>query len=450
MIWSAMMPRISVNAVMASGSNTMSRGWCTLRGYPRAPGRHPSLFRRVANPVNFTHMKRVRVLLSLCLGVATVGIFAPASVSALPTLPTGAGDITPDINWSQFITPIMNAGAISCTVTSVSGTSETSQGSIINPTANPFVDGMKLRNIIADSDADVDANCTSEVTVPTSEITVTGTISAPAMPADIGTAGNLTLKCRATTTTPTISVTVGASFGGLVAGKARITGQGSTGTVNFNCTMGLTFGAGNGIAGTVAGTLSVGDPTNNASCANQTTATCIPVGLSNATVAVSGGSGKLAEAAGSGTYSFNDSFKLAAIDSLLATAGAASLRKQALRPMLAANTDEMKLNLVKGRHSVKSAPAAGGTLTVKSGTQVRLTSSPGATCKVTVTYKRTTVTLGSPKISVTGDATYTISSSAVKKLKSAGAKKNTKLSMTTSCKSGTKTATSKSSPKFAG
>lgn len=395
-------------------------------------------------------MKKARVFLSVFLGFSLVGVIPVGPANALPPLPAGAGDITPDINWSQFLTPLMNSSAINCTVTSVSNSTETTVGATINPMANPLVDGMKLRSIISDSDANVGANCTSEVTVPTSEITVTGTISAPSMPADIGTAGNLTLKCRATTTTPTISVTVGANFGGAVAGKARVIGQSSTGTVNFNCAMGLTFSAGNAIAGTVAGTLSVGDPTNNTSCANQTTATCIPVGLSNATVAVLGGSGKLAEAAGSGTYSFNDSFKLAAIDSLLATVGAASVRKQALRPMLAANTDEMKLNLVRGRHSVKAAPAAGGTLTVKSGTQVRLTSSPNATCKVTVTYKRTTVTLGSPTISITGDASYTMSSSAVKKLKSAGAKKNTKLSMTTTCKLGSKTATSKSSPKFAG
>jgi hypothetical protein len=395
-------------------------------------------------------MKRARILLPIVLGVSALGVVTSSPVSALPPLPAGAGDITPDVNWSQFMTPIMNAGSITCSVTSVSNSTETTVGATINPTANPFVDGLKLRNIIADSDANVGATCTSEVTVPTSEITVTGTISAPSMPADVGTAGNMTLKCRATSTTPTISVTVAANFGGAVTGKARITGQGSTGTVNFSCAMGLTFGAGNGIAGTVSGNLVVGDPTNNSSCASQSTATCIPVGLSNATVTVLSGSGKLAEAAGSGTYSFNDSFKLAAIDSLLATAGAASIRKQALRPMLAANTDELKVNLTAGRHTVKSAPVAGGTLTVKSGTQVRLTSSPGATCKVTVTYKRTTVTLGSPKISVTGDATYTMSSTAVKKLKTAGAKKNTKLSMTTTCKSGTKTATSKTSPKFAG
>ena len=395
-------------------------------------------------------MKRARVFLSLCLGLATVGLVNTAPVSALPPLPTGAGDITADINWSQFLSPIMNAGTISCTVNSVAGTTETTVGAVINPMANPFQDGLKLQRIVTDADANVGATCTSEVTVPTTEITVTGTISAPAMPANIGTAGNLTLKCKATSTTPTISVTVGANFGGLVAGKARITGQSSNGTVNFACNMGLTFSAATGLAGTVSGQLNVANASANTSCSSQTTATCIPVGLNNATVVVNSGSGELAEAAGSGTYSFNDSFKLASIDSLLATAGATSLRKQAVRPMLAANTDEMKLNLSAGRHTVKSAPAAGGTLTVKSGAQVRLTSSPGAKCKVTVTFKRTTVTLGSPTISSMGDATYTMSSSAVKKLKSAGAKKNTKLSMTTSCKSGAKTAISKSSPKFAG
>ena len=395
-------------------------------------------------------MKRTRILVSVVVAASALGVAPSSRVSALPPLPTGAGDITADINWSQFLTPIMNAGTISCSVTSVAGTTETTVGATLNPMANPFVDGLKLRNVIADSDANVGATCTSEVTVPTSEITVTGTISAPSMPANVGTAGNLTLKCKAAATTPTISVTVGANFGGLVAGKARVTGQSSTGTVNFTCSMGLTFNSGTGIAGSVSGQLNVANASSNTSCASQSTATCIPVGLSNATVTVVSGSGELAEAAGSGTYSFNDSFKLSAIDSLLSTAGAASVRKQSMRPMLAANTDEMKVNLTAGRHSVKSAPAAGGTLTVKSGTQVRLTSSPGATCKVTVTHKRTTVTLASPKISVTGDATYSIPSSAVKKLKTAGAKKNTKLSMTTSCKSGTKTATVKSSPKFAG
>jgi|LauGreDrversion4_2_1035121.scaffolds.fasta_scaffold90774_3 hypothetical protein len=394
-------------------------------------------------------MKRVAVLLTV-IGLSTMGIAPAHVVNALPPLPTGAGDITPDVNWSQFMTPLMNASAINCTVTSATNTTEVNVGSTLAPMSNPMVDGMKLQRIVADSDANVGATCTSEVTVPSSPITVTGTFSAPTMPAAVGTSGNMSLKCVATTTTPTIVVSVTANFGGAVAGKARIVGQGSQGTVNFNCEMGLSFSSGSGIAGTVVGSLSVGDPSANPSCASQTTPTCIPVSLSNATVVVLGGSGALAEAEGSGTYSFNDSFKLSAIDSALAMVGAASLRKMALRPALAANTDELKVNLRAGKHRIKSATTTGVTLSIKSGTQVRLTSSPTSKCKVTATFKKTVVTLASPTVSTMGTATYSISSSAVKKLKTAGAKKNTKILLTTTCKLGTKSTTSKSSPKFAG
>jgi hypothetical protein len=394
-------------------------------------------------------MKRVAILLTV-IGLSAVGIAPAKLVNALPPLPTGAGDITPDVNWSQFMTPLMNSSAISCTVNSVANTTEVSVGSVIAPMSNPLVDGLKLQRIIADSDANVGATCTSEVTVPSTPITVTGTFSAPAMPANVGTSGNMSLKCTATTTTPSIVVSVTANFGGAVAGKARIVGQGSQGTVNFNCEMGLSFSAGAGIAGTVTGSLSVGDPTANPSCANQSTPTCIPVSLINAAVVVLGGSGALAEAEGSGTYSFNDSFKLSAIDRALSTVGAASLRKMNLRPALAANTDELKVNLAPGKHKIKSAATTGTTISVKSGTQIQLTSSPTSKCKVTATFKKTTVTLASPTISDMGTATYSISSSAVKRLKAAGAKKNTKILLTTTCKLGSKSTTSKSSPKFAG
>jgi hypothetical protein len=394
-------------------------------------------------------MRRVRILLSVVLGVSSLGVVSSSPVSALPPLPAGAGDLTADINWSQFLTPIMNAGAISCTVNSVAGTTLVTQGTTLNPMTNLMVDGLKLQQIINDSDADVGATCTSEVDVPTSEITVTGVISAPSMPANIGTSGNLTLKCRASSATPKISVSVAAKFGGAV-GKARITGQSSTGTVNFACSMGLTFNPNTGLVGTVNGELNVANASANTSCANQNTPTCIPVGISNASVTVVSGGGELAEAAGTGTYSFNDSFKLAAIDSALVSLGVSSIRKQALRPMLAANTDEMKLSLAPGTHTARVNAATGSSVVLKTGTKLRVTSSPFSTCKATVKFKRTTVTLGSPKVSAMGDVTYTVSSSAVRKLKAAGVKKNTKLQIVTACKSGTKTATARTSSKFAG
>ena len=395
-------------------------------------------------------MKRTHFLIAVVVGFTTVGVLPAGTASALPPLPASAGEITPDVNWSQFLTPLMNSSAIVCTVTSAVNTSEVVTGATLAPMTNLMVDGLKLRNIITDSDANVGATCTSEVTIPATPITVTGTLSAPSMPADVGTSGSMTLACTATSNTPTIVVSVTANFGGAVPGKARITGQGSTGAINISCNMGLIFNPGTGIAGTVTGTLNIGSPTVNPSCSGQSTATCIPVSLSGAEVTVDSGSGALAEAQGSGIYSFNDSFKLSAIDSALATVGASSLRAMSQRPAVGANSDELKITLTAGRHRVKAISSTGGAILVKSGTKVLLTSSPTASCKVTATFKKTTVTLASTVISATGSATYSMSSSAVKKLKAAGAKKNTKLSMTTTCKLGTKTATSKSSPKFSG
>jgi len=397
-------------------------------------------------------MNRFRVFLvsSLVFGGLMGVVGTPAS--ALPPLPTGAGDITPEVNWSQFISPIMNASAISCTVNSVSNNSDVTIGQTLSPMSNPLVDGMKLRSVVSDSDADVGATCTSDVTIPSTPIKVTGTISAPGMASvpGVGTSGNMDLNCTAKSSTPTVTVTVSANFGGAVTGKARITGQSSSASIAFNCSMGLTFNAGTGIAGTVAGSLTIGNPTANQSCSGQASPTCIPVSLVNATVTVTGGSGALAEAAGSGTYSFNDSFKLPGIDSALSMVGVSSIRKMSAPRALAANSDELKLNLQAGKHKVSVAGVSSSSFTFKSGTQVQITSSPSSQCKVRATFKRTTVTLASPRLATTGTATVTISSSAVKKIKAAGAKKNTKIAMTTSCTSGSKTATAKSSPKFAG
>ena len=397
-------------------------------------------------------MKRIRafVISSVLVGGLVSATSSPAS--ALPTLPTGYGDITPDINWAAFISPIVNASGITCTVTSVSNSTEVNVSDVLAPMTNPIVDGPKLQRIVADSDANVGATCTSQVTIPSTPISVTGTVSAPGMASvpGVGAAGNMALSCVAKTSIPTLTVTVAASFGGAVTGKARITGDSSTGTISFDCNMALTFSGGAGIAGIVTGNLTVGDPTANQSCVGQTSPTCIPVSLLNATVTVTGGSGALAEASGSGTYSFNDSFKLPGIESSLSMVGVSSLRKMSIPRALAANTDELKLALQPGKHRVKVAGVSTSSFTFKSGTKVQIASSPSATCKVTATYKRTTVTVASPKVSNFGTTTFTISSSAVKKIKSAGAKKNVKVAMTTSCKLGTKTASAKSSPKYAG
>ena len=397
-------------------------------------------------------MKQLRTPVLLISCFSLLGLFVPAQASALPALPSGAGDITPDINWSQFISPIMNASGITCTVSSVSNFNGVLVGDVLAPISNPLTDGLKLRNIVLDPDSNVGSTCVSEVTIASTPIEVTGTISAPGMATvpGVGTSGNLTLACTVKTSIPTITVSVAANFGGGVSGKARITGESSTGVISFDCNMALAFGSSAGIAGTVTGTLTIGDAAANPSCVGQLSPTCIPVSLNNAVVSVTGGSGALAEAAGSGTYSFNDSFKLPSIDSNLSVVGVSSVRSMSAPTALTANSDELKLNLQAGRHSVKVTGVSNTSFAFMSGAQIQIATSPTSRCKVTASVKNKTVSIASPTVSSFGTARFTISSSAVKKIKSAGAKQNSKVNMTTSCTLGKKTATAKSSPKFSG
>ncbi len=401
-------------------------------------------------------MNKNRGFLLVSVLIGGLVTLSTSPVSALPPLPPGAGDITPSVNWAQFISPIMNASAITCTVNSVTGypsnPNDVAPGTVIAPMTNIITDGRKLQTIINSPTADIGATCVSEVTIPSTPIKVTGTISAPGMASvpGVGTTGNMELSCIAKSSTPTISVTVNANFGGAVNGKARITGQSSTGTISFTCNMGLTFNAGTGIAGSIVGNLTIGDPSSNQSCTGQTSPTCIPVSLLNATVTVTGGSGALAEAGGTGTYSFNDSFKLPGIDNTLSMVGVSSIRKMSIPRALATNSDELKLNLQAGRHKVTAAGANTASFTFKAGTQVQISSSPASTCKVTATFKRTTVTVASPTITNLGIASFSISRTVAKRIKAAGAKKNSKITMKTSCRSGSKAASVKSSPRFAG
>ena len=397
-------------------------------------------------------MKRIRTFVLLVFSFSLLGVGVPTQVSALPPLPTGAGDITADINWAQFISPIVNASGITCTVSTVSNVIGVSVGDVLAPISNPFTDGLKLRNIVSDPDANVGAKCISEVTISSAQIEVTGTISAPGMATvpGVGTSGNLALNCMVKTSIPTIKASVNANFGGGVNGKARITGESSTGVISFDCGMGLTFTDNAGIAGTVSGNLTIGGAATNPSCMGQTSPTCIPVSLLNATVTVTGGSGALAEAAGSGTYSFNDSFKLPAIDTALSQVGVSSVRKMSRPSVLTTNSDELRLNLQAGKHSVKISGSSGTSVTFKPGTQVQITSSPTSKCKVTATFKKKTVLVASPTVPSFGTTLFTISSSAAKKIKAAGATKNSKVIMATSCTLGNKLATTKSSSKFSG
>jgi len=368
-------------------------------------------------------MKLFRALIT-GTAVVVAGLVAPAPVSALPTLPDGAGDIVPDINWAQFMSPIVQASAINCTVKTVTGTTAVAVGRTFAPLTNPMTDGLLLMNLIKTPTADVTSTCTTEATIPTAPIDVTGTFTAPKMAdvAGVGGTGNISLKCTATTPTPTVTFTVVGRFGGAVPGKAQINGESSSAAVAFKCNMALSFSGGAALSGTVDGALKISDSTNPV-CATITAASCMQISMAEATVTVLGGSGALADAAGS--------------------VSAAALTS---------NGDQLKLALLAGKHKVTLASPAqsGRNVSYGKGTKFEVLSAPGASCKVTATLKRKTVTIGSSKLSAAGTGSYTVSTAVAKKLLAAGVKKNTKPATKVACTVGKSTTTLSLSGKYTG
>jgi hypothetical protein len=84
------------------------------------------------------------------------------------------------------------------------------------------------------------------------------------------------------------------------------------------------------------------------------------------------------------------------------------------------------------------------------GTKFEVLSAPGASCKVTATLKRKTVTIGSSKLSAAGTGSYTVSTAVAKKLLAAGVKKNTKPATKVACTVGKSTTTLSLSGKYTG
>ena len=384
-------------------------------------------------------MKRiVPVVLSVVLGSA----LAVPRAGALPVLPPDAGNITPSIDWEKALSPTVSASGIDCTFTSVSGTDAVTVGQKFAPLTNQMTDGLTLLRLINTPTANVGADCTSSVSLPSGPIDVSGTFSAPGLASveGVGSTGSISLSCTAKSATSPFTVTVSASFGGAVTGKARITGKSGPSDIKFDCTMALTFGGGAALSGTVAGQLAVGDPAVNPSCTGFSGPTCIPIGVATSTVTIASGTGAFADAAGTGTYAFNDFIKMSSIDENLSKVGvsSASVRTASVRAAaLGANADELKLSLSKGAPTVRIfSPAVSGKVTFGRSSSFRVVSIPGAKCSMTATYRKKTVTLGSSTLAASGTGTLKVASSASKKLKAAGIKKKTGVTFRISCAQG--------------
>lgn len=378
-------------------------------------------------------MKRLPVIaLSVLLG----SVVAAPAAGALPVLPADAGNITPSIDWEKSFSPVISASGFDCTITSATGTTAVTVGQKFSPMTNQMTDGATLLGLINTRTANAGADCTSSVVLPSGPISVSGTFSAPGLAAveGVGGSGTIALSCTATSKLSPFTVTVAANFGGAVPGKAKITGKSGPSDISFDCSMSLAFSGGAALAGTVNGLLAVADPVTNTSCTAVTGPTCIPVGVATSTVTIAGGSGAFADAAGTGTYAFNDYIKLSQLESSLSMVGISSVRTASVRPRVAANADELKLSISKGAPTVRVfRPSTAGTVQFGKGSTWDVVSAPLAKCAMTATYRKKSVTIGSVTLSASGTGTIPFASSATKKLKTAGLKKNTAAALKITC-----------------
>lgn len=375
--------------------------------------------------------------------LAVIGVGAQP-VAALPVLPPNAGDITPSLDWEKALSPRVNTTGFDCTITSVTGSTAVTVGQKLSPMTNLMTDGRALYTLVNTPTANAGADCTSQATIPSTPLALTGTFAAPGMASveGVGASGTIDLSCTTTPATNPVTVTVAANFGGAVAGKIKIVGKSGPSDVKFDCSMGLTFVGGAGLSGTISGTFILSDSANISTCTGFTGATCIPVGVSNATVTVVSGSGALADAQGSGSYSFNDLFKLSGLEQSFSqipglSVSSSGVRSAGARPQVAGNADELKLTLTKGAPKVViTNPVVSGRVSFGSKSAYDLLSTPGAKCTMTATYKKKNVTLGTTTLSAAGRGSLSVASSAKKRLTAVGIKKNTKVTFKISCGSG--------------
>jgi hypothetical protein len=197
----------------------------------------------------------------------------------------------------------------------------------------------------------------------------------------------------------------------------------------------------------VDGKLKISDSSNPV-CATVTMASCVQISMAEATVSVIGGSGALADASGSGTYSLSDYLSLNSIDSAINQVKSMSVSASAL----ASNGDQLKLALLAGKHKVTlvSPVQSGRSVSYGKGAKFEVLSAPSASCKVTATLRGKTVTIGSSKLSAAGTGSYTVSAGVAKKLLAAGVKKNTKPATKVACTVGKSTTTLSLAGKYTG
>lgn len=395
-------------------------------------------------------MTRLRALVLLPLTVALVGAVPSwATAASLPPLPEGYENFVPEIDYATLMgDAVTGSGDLACTVTE-SNIAAFGVGSPFNPReiqSDLFGKGLQLLGALNDPTKEGVASCNVNVAIPSGVRSITGSITNEALVELTGAAtGTFALDCEME---KSFQATAEVRFGGKVPGKIDVVATGANEPIPFNCAIAISFGSST-LNGTVNGAAEVVDPELAGVCDGLSTISCAPIRLTDAKVVITSSTGKFAGRTGEGTYSFTDSFSLPFVESQLSSVpgiSKSSVRKSAVRAMSGA-AEKMTLTLNKSTSKTAILRPIGTTIAANG--KIAVTGNAKAACTLTAKVGKKSARIASFTLNSSGRTSARAFTSKV--AKSIGAKKNSKVTLTASCKgTNKKTSTAVRSLKYLG
>lgn len=397
-------------------------------------------------------MVKLKRLLIVCLAAATAFALPTGGANAdLPPLPEGYEDFdfAQELDLQTFIGGNTNADVLglSCTVLSASNVAD-SNASITEGFQFAGLAALSVFTpVVADDDAVVVSRCTIPLTLPTDEVSTQALISNEALVPLVGIdSGIFSLKC---TVGASPDATVRLKVGGGVPGRVDIVATDLSAPIPFMCSFEILFQAEivSELHGTVEGTIDVmSSLTDTTLCNGRTTITCVPIELPDAVVTVTSASGGLEGYVGSGTFSFENQFTLARMETLLKMAGDvdafSTVRTRA--PLAAAKTGkiaDLRLNLKPGSGAAQLLrpfikPGA-RVATIANGQSIVAVAAPNANCAFSA--KRGSgawKAIGSKRANSNGESTLALSGTVLTKFRSTGVKVGGNVTLRVACGAG--------------
>lgn len=397
-------------------------------------------------------MVKIKRLLVVCLATFTAFALPTGGANAdLPPLPEGYEDFdfVQELDLQTFIGGNTNPDVfgLRCTVTSASNVAD----------SNPAVtEGFQFAGItalsvfppvVADEDAVVVSRCTIPLTLPTNEVSTQALVNNDALVPLVGVdSGIFSLQC---TVGASPDATVRLKVGGGVPGRVDIVATGLSAPIPFICSFEILFQAEieSELQGTVEGTIDVmSSLTDTTLCNGRTTITCVPVELPDAVVTVTSASGALEGYVGSGTFSFENQFTLARMETLLKMAGDVDAfsgirTRVSVATAKTGKISDLRLNLEPGSGAAKLLRpfVEPGTrvATIANGQAMLAVTAPNAMCAFSAKRGSSAwKAIGSKRANADGESALALSGTVLNKFRSTGVKVGGTVSLRVACGAG--------------